>query len=204
MALEVYLAFVVAATLLIVTPGPSVMVVVSHALSYNLCRSWLTIWGIAASHTLFISLTALGLAALLLTSTAIFGWIKWLGAAYLIWLGIKAWRAKSVSAETDQLVSAESNWSLFLQGFAVNMTNPQALVFYAAFFPPFMNPARPIVPQLLIMGATFITILVLISFLYAFIAARTRTLFAGRQQGQLQNRLTGLLLIGAGLILMTV
>lgn len=203
MTLDLYLAFVVAATLLIVTPGPSVMVVISHALSYNLRRAWLTIGGIAASHILFLSITSLGLVTLLMASTAIFGWLKWLGAAYLIWQGFKQWRTIHLPVEMGEATSIQAGWSLFLQGFAVNSTNPHALVFYAAFFPPFMDPARPILPQLLIMSMTFITILVLISYLYAWAAAQSQSWFSGMKQAHLQSRITGLLLILAGVILMT-
>lgn len=85
----------------------------------------------------------------------------------------------------------------------MNSTNPHALVFYAAFFPPFIDPARPILPQLLIMSMTFITILVLISYLYAWAAAQSQSWFSGMKQAHLQSRITGLLLILAGVILMT-
>lgn len=99
--------------------------------------------------------------------------------------------------------STQAGWSLFLQGFAVNSTNPHALVFYAAFFPPFMDPAQPILPQLLLMSGTFIAILVLISYLYALAAARSQSWFSGLKKADWQNRITGLLLILAGVILMT-
>jgi homoserine/homoserine lactone efflux protein len=95
--------------------------------------------------------------------------------------------------------SIQAGWSLFLQGFAVNSANSQALVFYLAFFSPFMA----LLPQLLIMSLTFITILVLISYLYALLAARTQTWFSGmKQASHWQNRITGLLLVLAEVILM--
>lgn len=203
MTLDVYLAFVVAATVLIVIPGPSLMVVVSHAMGVGLRPSWFTIFGVAASHTVFFLITALGLSAFLLSFAHIFIWIKWIGVAYLIWMGIKQWRAKPKPLEAKADETSKPWWSLFFQGFAITMTNPKALVFYAMFFPPFLNPANPVVPQLLIMGVTFLLILLLTCFLYALVAAQTRSWFSKPNHIRWQNRITGSLLIGAGVLLAT-
>ena len=90
------------------------------------------------------------------------------------------------------------------KGFTVNTTNPNALIFYAAFFPPFLNPSVPVAPQLLVMGATFVSILIVVALIYALIADRSRTLFTTPKQRKTQSRISGSLLIGAGVLLATV
>lgn len=205
MALNVFLSFVIAATLLIIAPGPTNMVIVSHSMRFGFRRSLITILGAALSHTIFFSITMLGITPLLLASATFFDWIKWVGAAYLIFLGIKQWREKPVLIDKDTpSATSQSMRSLFLQGFAVNSTNPKALVFFAVFFPPFLNPASPIVLQLLIMGITFIGIFILTGLLHAYLAGQVRVMFRTQRQIQLQNRVTGLLLTGAGTALATV
>lgn len=204
MTLETYIAFTAAAALLILVPGPSVMVVVSHSMNNGLKQSFFTILGVAFSHSIFFCITSLGLTTILLASAEIFVLMKWAGAVYLIWLGIKQFREKPEALKAkDAKMSASkrSNRSLFLQGFLVNMTNPKALIFYAVFFPPFLNPGSALAIQLVILGATFIAILIIISFIYAMIAYRTRVLFKSRRSIKIQNRVTGSLLISAGLIL---
>ncbi len=198
MSLETYLAFVLASALLIVAPGPSVMVVVAHAIAWGERRSLYTILGVAASHSLFFAITAVGVAALLATLADLFTWVKLAGALYLIWLGVRQWRANPESGALSEGELRRGRTSLFLQGFAVNTTNPKALVFYAAFFPPFINPQAPVATQLIIMGATFVALLIGISFGYAVAAARARRVFHRPEQVRVLNRVTGTLLIGAG------
>ncbi len=197
---EVYIAFVVAAAILIVAPGPSVMLIVSHAMGPGLKRSLFTIAGEATSHALFISIATLGLAPVLMASAKIFGWLKWIGAAYLIWMGIRQWRANARSATCNSQTQG-SKWSCFFQGFTVNTTNPKALVFYAAFFPPFLSSKMAVIPQLIILGLTFLAIFVIISFFYALLADRTRALYKNPKHIRLQNRITGGLLVSAGVAL---
>ena len=198
MLLETYVAFVLASALLIVAPGPSVMVVVAHAMRWGERRSLYTILGIATSHALFFAITAAGVAALLDGAAYVFTWVKLAGAAYLIWLGWQQWRADpEVSFVAAEDVS-RAPLSLFLQGFTVNTTNPKALIFYAAFFPPFVNPSASVSFQLMIMGTTFVALLIVISFIYALVAVRARRLLTRPDQIRTRNRITGTLLIGAG------
>jgi threonine/homoserine/homoserine lactone efflux protein len=198
MALETYLAFLLAAALLIVIPGPSVMVVIAHAMAWGERRSLFTILGIALSHSLFFAVTAAGVAAILGLMASLFTWVKLAGAAYLIWMGLRQWRAPARTPDMERAHGGKTGWSMFLQGFAVNTTNPKALLFYAAFFPPFLNPAAAVAPQLLILGATFVALLILISLGYAIAAARVRRLFSTPRQVKVQNRISGTLMIGAG------
>ncbi len=204
MSLEIYLAFVVAATVLIISPGPSVMLVLSHSMSAGARRAMFTISGEALSHALFLGITTLGLAPVMLASAELFSWMKWVGAAYLVWMGIQQWRAGSAPSLPSVRAHSPASWSFFLQGFTVDMTNPKALVFYAAFFPPFLDASTPATPQLAVLGTTFLLIFVVVSIAYALLAARTRKVFRRPAQLRVLNRVTGSLLVGAGMALSAV
>ena len=202
MHIEIYLAFVVASVLLILAPGPSNMVIVSHALGFGFRRSARTILGVAFSHALFFSIAAFGLDRFLMASATGFYWLKWIGAGYLIWIGIQQWRSKVPDRTSQVNASKRSNHSLFWQGFLVNSTNPKALVFYAVFFPPFLDTSLSVPTQLLVLGITFLLILIVISLFFAALASRTATFFGSRRK--LQNRITGSVMVGAGAALAAV
>ena len=201
MSLETYIIFIIAATFLILAPGPSIMMVVSHAMSLGVRNSLFTIAGIALSDIFFLSVTALGLVTFIIASASFFPIIKWCGVAYLIWLGIQQWPRQEKLERTEEITLARPWWSLFLQGFAVNTTNPKAIVFYAAFFPPFLNPDASIVSQLLILLITFIVILIVVSLVYAVLAAKSSNFFSNPEKRKIQEQITALLLIGAGVVL---
>ncbi len=196
MNVEIYLAFVLAATLLIVAPGPSVMVVVAHAMTAGWRRSLSTIGGEAAAHLVYIVLTALGISSALLAFAGIFSTLKWIGAACLVLLGLRQWMS-APPEEVPPEARPRALRSMFAQGFAVTITNPKAIVFYAAFFTPFLDPARPLLLQFLILGATFLAIFVVASIAYAVVAERGRIWARSRTY----NRISGSILIGAGLAL---
>lgn len=202
MSIETYLTFIVAATVLILAPGPSVMVIVSHAMSLGVPNSLFTIAGIALSDIFFISIAAFGLATFVLVSVSLLPIIKWFGVVYLIWLGIQQWPGQEkLESYEEKTVDRRPCWSLFLQGFAVNTTNPKALIFYVAFFPPFLNPDASIVSQLLILLITFIVISIVVSLFYAILAAKSSNFFSNPKKRKIQYKITALLLILAGVIL---
>lgn len=201
MTLDIYLAFLVAATVLIIIPGPTNMVVVSSAMKAGFRQSLWTISGAAVSHAFFFSITSLGLATLLIASARFFEWLRWIGAGYLVWLGLRYWMASHVPREPRSARTAGRALSLFLQGFTVNTTNPKALVFYTAFFPPFINLRASVGPQLFLLGMTFVTIFISVAMAHAYGATRARELFRSPSLIRLQNRIAGSLLIGAGVFL---
>lgn len=201
MGAELYFAFVTAAIILIIIPGPTNMVIVSSAMKFGFKRSIWTMMGAALSHSLFFLITCLGVATLLLASAELFEFIRWVGVVYLIWLGVKLWMTKEVDFNGDKRQQAASPGSLFLQGFAVNTTNPKALIFYSAFFPPFVNPDAPVAPQLITMGITFVSIFILNALCHGYIANLARTFFQNPRRIMMQNWIAGTLLIGAGVLL---
>ena len=197
MDLTLYLAFVAATTALILLPGPNIMMIVSNSIAYGPRRGLATVAGTSSAMLVFLALTTLGTTSLVTTASGWFEWLRWIGAAYLIYLGVQQWRAAPVGDVEAGAPAALSR--VFLQGFAVSATNPKVLLFYAAFFPQFVDPSAAVLPQMLLLSATFLIIAAALDSCFALAAGRVRGLFANPHIGLLQNRITGSLLIGAGL-----
>ena len=194
MSLEVYLAFVAATALLILTPGPMVAYVVGTTLSRGLRHGLVAVAGSMLASAIQLAVVAAGLAALLSLAGEMFFWLKWVGAAYLLYLGVKALRAP-VEDLSDIEGSKVSEQRTFLEAFIVNLTNPKGLLFHGAFLPLFISPAAPVGPQLLLLSVTFLVVGGVLDSMWALTAARTRPLLA--RVGRWKNRITGGVLITA-------
>ncbi len=199
MKFELYLAFVAATVVLILIPGPNVALIVANSLSHGARRALLTVAGISSAMVLQLALTALGMTSLLLVLAEWFEWLRWLGVGYLVYLGIRAWRAPTEDLGAVAARDGGSGRRMFWQGFLVSATNPKVLLFYAAFFPQFIDPAAPLALQLGLLSLTFLAIAVTLDSGFALIAGRARGWLAGTSRARLRNRLTGGFLIGAGL-----
>jgi threonine/homoserine/homoserine lactone efflux protein len=140
-------------------------------------------------------MTSLGMTALLTGMATWFTWLRWLGVAYLIWLGVQYWRAP-VTDLTQTGPEACAPRAIFLRAFLVSITNPKTLFFYGAFFPQFISHTQPLAPQLATLCVVFLMVVVLVDSTWALAAGRMRVML--RMRGRLRNRLTGGLLIGAG------
>jgi homoserine/homoserine lactone efflux protein len=126
---------------------------------------------------------------------ASFDWLRWLGVAYLVWLGIAAWRAPA--ADLAQTLPQERSARLiYARGFLVGLTNPKTLLFYGAFFPQFIEPGPSAADQLLLLAVTFLAVALVFDGTWAILAGRLRALLV--MHARLRNRLTGGLLVGAG------
>jgi threonine/homoserine/homoserine lactone efflux protein len=198
MPLDLYLAFVLASAVLILIPGPNVTLLVANSLAYGAHRALATLAGTSSAIALQLAITVLGMTSLMAVLAAWFEWLRWAGVLYLVWLGVQQWRAPPVALE-DVDPAAVAGRTLFWRGFLVSATNPKTLLFYAAFFPQFVDPASPPGPQLLLMSATFLGLATGLDGGYVLLAGRLRQLFRGQRRARLRNRLTGSLLIGAGL-----
>jgi homoserine/homoserine lactone efflux protein len=198
MALDLYLGFVLASTILTLLPGPNVTLLVATSLAFGARRALMALAGTSTAIALQLLVTALGMGSLLLMLAAGFEWLRWAGVLYLLWLGVRQWRARPVALEHID-PAAVSSRRLFWRGFAVSATNPKTLLFYAAFLPQFLQPARPALPQLLLLSATFLTLAATLDGAYTLLAGQLRPWFRGQRRARLRNRLSGSLLIGAGL-----
>jgi threonine/homoserine/homoserine lactone efflux protein len=191
-----YLAFVAATTVLMLIPGPNVALIVANSIAYGSRFGLLTVAGTATAMLLQLGLTALGMAAVLGTLGAWLEWLRWVGVGYLIVLGVRQWRAAPVDL-TRTPPQPRSARGIFLRGLLVSLTNPKTLLFYGAFFPQFISIDRPLGPQVALLCATFLALAAGLDGLWAVLAGRARGLLGAR--GKLRNRLSGGLLIGAGM-----
>jgi threonine/homoserine/homoserine lactone efflux protein len=188
--LPLYLGFIAATSLLILIPGPNVSLIVANSLAHGTRYGLLTVAGTTAAILVQLALTVCGMTAVLESLAGWFEIIRWAGVAYLIVLGIRAWRAAPLVLG-DSAPQPRAIRTIALKGFLISLTNPKTLLFYGAFFPQFVASDRPVGPQLALLSVTFV---VIAGGLDGAWARRVLSLRA-----RLRNRLTGGLLIGAGL-----
>jgi threonine/homoserine/homoserine lactone efflux protein len=192
---SLYAAFIAAVVVLMLIPGPNVAMIVANSVAWGTRYGLLTVAGTVVAMLPQLALTALGMTAILEEAGAWFGWAKWLGVAYLFYLGVRQWR--EIPAELLAIrAQPRSGRSIFARGFLVSLTNPKTLMFYSAFLPQFISPSRPIAPQLALLCATCPIVALTIDSLWATVAGRARHVLAAH--GKLRNRVSGGLLMGAG------
>ena len=200
MTLETYLAYLVATIVVLVIPGPTIMLVVSCSLTQGKRAALPLALGVGLGDLVAMAASMAGLGALLATSASLFTVLKWVGALYLIYLGIKTWRAKPELGEAMARMQPEKRRTNIFRAFTVTATNPKSIAFFCAFVPQFINQAAPALPQVLIMGATFVILAVVNAVMYALLAVRARKAVANPRAMKLVNRVGGTALIGAGLV----
>lgn len=199
MTLELWLAFVGAAAVLLAIPGPTVLLVVSYALGHGSRATLASVAGVGLGDFTAMTASMLGLGALLATSATIFTVIKWLGAGYLIYLGIRLWRAP-VGTLAAAAPGDERPGRIFGHLYAVTALNPKSLVFFVAFVPQFLDPTAALPRQILILEATFLVLAMLNAAGYALLAQAARRTIREPAVQRRVNRVGGSLLIGAGLL----
>lgn len=189
------LPFVLTSLLLMVIPGPNVALIVANSLGQGTRAGLLTVAGTASAGALLLVLAGAGLTAMLTTAAEWVEWIRWLGVAYLVYLGVTQWRAEAVDLLQRPAPSRSAIW-LCSRGALMSLTNPKSLVFYAAFLPQFIDPARRAGPQLAELAAIWLVLGAANDTTWALLAGRLRPFLATR--GQLRNRLSGGFMVGAG------
>jgi len=198
MSIELWLAFVGATTLLLIIPGPTVLLVVSYALGQGLRAALPMAIGVALGDFTAMTLSLLGVGALLAASASLFTVLKWAGAAYLIWLGIKLWRAGG-TLDVAPRHDRSSAIRMISHSWLVTALNPKSITFFVAFLPQFLDPAGNFWTQVLVFEATFLVLAFTNAMTYAVLASRARSLVSSRWAITAFNRTGGGLLIGAGL-----
>ncbi len=202
MSIEHWLAFVAASAIMLAIPGPTILLVISYALGHGRKTTGATVAGVALGDFTAMTASMLGLGALLATSAAIFTVLKWVGAAYLIWLGIKLWRAPIAqeSADGTMAVPVERPMRIFLHTYIVTALNPKSIVFFVAFLPQFLDLSRPLFNQMLIFETTFLVLATINATTYALMASAARKTIRKPNVQRIVNRTGGTLLVGAGLL----
>lgn len=203
MAWHVWLAFLLASMLIAVSPGSGAVLAMGHGLSYGVRRATVTILGLQVGLSVILLVAGLGVGAVLVASAQAFLVVKIVGAAYLVWLGWQQWRApvRAQGADAVAPVPVLSARQRFLSGLMTNLTNPKGIVFMVAVLPQFIDPARPLWLQLLVLWATSISVDLVVMHGYAWLASRLQRLLRTVRAQRVQNRVLGGVLMGMGVSL---
>ena len=198
MTWQIWSAFALVELALCLTPGPAVLLVLSQALSRGAGKAVWSIFGILAANTTYFLLSATGIGAVLLASYDLFFAIKWIGAAYLVWLGVNAFMSATNTLPMQAAGGLGNVWQLFTSGFVLQMANPKALLFFTALVPQFINPHSPLAPQIAILAVTSMAIEFAVQIFYAALADGFSHYAAMPRFAAITNRVAGSLLIAAG------
>jgi len=200
---EVFAAFAVASLALLIVPGPSVLYIVTRSIDQGRSAGLVSVLGIHTGSVVHVAAAALGVSAILASSAVAFGIVKYVGAAYLIWLGIRTIRERHQERPSAP-VRDRSLGRVYAQGVVVNVLNPKTALFFLAFLPQFVDVSRgAVTAQIVILGLTFILLGFVSDGSYALVAARvSRRLSTRRRSGPgiLRRWLPGLTLIGLGIV----
>jgi threonine/homoserine/homoserine lactone efflux protein len=204
MSLEHWLAFVAASAVLLAIPGPTILLVISYALGHGRRAAGSTVAGVALGDFTAMTASMLGLGALLTASAALFTALKWIGAAYLVYLGIKLWRAPvpqgATGPEEGEANAGERPMRIFLHTYVVTALNPKSILFFVAFLPQFLDTSRPLFGQMAIFEVTFLVLATVNAALYGLLASMARRSIRKPRVQRAVNRVGGSLMIGAGLL----
>lgn len=189
-------AFILASAILIAIPGPNMALIVANSVAYGPRYGLLTVAGTSAATMLQLAITGLGMTELLAAAGQGVSWLRWAGVAYLLWIGVAQWRAPPTDF-TRTAAQPRSPRIILGRAVLVALTNPKTLLFYSAFFPQFIAPGPNPAAQIAILAATFFVIAVTLDSVWALLAGHARQLLG--MHGRLRNRVTGALLMGAGI-----
>jgi threonine/homoserine/homoserine lactone efflux protein len=198
MSFENWAAFAAASAVLLVIPGPTVLLVVSYALGQGWRAALPMAVGVALGDFTAMTLSMLGIGALLAASAAIFTVLKLIGAAYLVYLGVKLFRAGG-TLKAEPRTDAASAGRMVAHAWLVTALNPKAITFFIAFLPQFIDRDAAFLPQMLVFEATFLALAFANAFGYALVAARARKAVRSERAIRAFNRAGGTLLVGAGI-----
>ncbi len=199
MTWQIWLLFVATEAVLSLTPGPAVLYVLSQAIKAGPGKSVWASWGILTANAMYFALSATSLGAVIVASYKLFFLIKWAGAAYLVYLGIRSFFGKSsVMALPAAGNDARSGPRILRDGFFLQAANPKALLFFTAILPQFINPHSNVALQILLLGISSMLVEFAILFTYGQLAGRALATARNPRFEKLTNRIAGSLLIGAG------
>ena len=200
MSLEVWITYIFATTLILIIPGPTIILVVSQAVTHGRKSVVPLVAGVVFGDFTAMTLSLFGLGAIMTASASLFTLFKWIGALYLLYLGINLWRANPKSDFTQDEKKGISSRSLFKNSFIVTALNPKGIAFFVAFLPQFISHHEPVFKQLLLLGGTFLFLALVNAVLYALFASQLREAIKRTSVRKWLNRCGGTALIGAGII----
>ncbi|AZO73791.1 MAG: LysE family translocator [Mesorhizobium sp.] len=196
MSLELYATYVVACVVIILVPGPTVTLIIANSMRHGSRAGLANVAGTQAGLAIMIAIVGIGLNTLIAGMGHWFEWVRLIGAAYLIWMGVQMFRSKGTLNPDGS--ARKPRGGFFLQGFLVAISNPKTLVFFGAFFPQFIAPHGNYTLQIVVMGLTAMVFAAMSDSTYALAAGRAgRILSASRVK--LMSRVSGSFLVGGGL-----
>lgn len=199
MDLDVWLIYLLAAIGLSLSPGPNGLLALTHGALHGRRKALYTICGGAFGFIAVIALSMFGIGALLKASLVWLTVMKWVGGAYLVWLGIQVWRSPPIGIELGGSAQPRAGWSMFRQGALSALTNPKGLLFFAAFLPQFIDPARSLFVQFVVMAASFAAIEIATEVCIASMAHRISPWL--RRVGRRFNQTCGGVFMAIGVVL---
>ena len=195
MNIQLFTAFLLITVVLFLTPGPIVTLIIATGARQGTRAALLTVAGSSVGNAVLLAAIAVGLTWILKASSEVFDLLRWIGAAYLVWLGIQAWRHAGAAAEAIPPAAHVHAW----RGFIVAITNPKTIAFFTAFLPQFIDPALPVDRQLLVMCVCSVTLGALLDSGWAVAAGFGRAWFLKPHHNKLLGRLSGAMLVGGGI-----
>jgi len=198
MSIEIWMTYVFAATFILIIPGPTVILVISQAVTHGRKSVVPLVTGVLFGDFTAMTLSLLGLGALMSASAVLFTIFKWIAAIYLVYLGIKLWRINPENGSMANITENISARTLFKSSFIVTALNPKGIAFFVAFLPQFIDPLKPVFAQFILLGGTFLFLATTIVTLYAIFAGQLRETLKERNVRKWFNRCGGSALVGAG------
>ena len=196
MTFEIYIAYIVACFVIALVPGPTVTVIVANSLAHGSRAGLLNVAGTQLGLALMMAILVVGLSSVIAAMGWLFDWLRWAGAAYLVWLGWKLLRAPEAMVDIQK--SSVPKGGFLLQGFLVLMANPKALLWFGAFLPQFIDPTGNYVGQIVLLGVTAMAVALVSDGAYAVVTGRASAMLS-RKRVRLVSRLSGGFLIGGGI-----
>jgi len=198
--MEIWIPFVLATTIILVIPGPTIILVISQSVAHGRRSVVPLVAGVLLGDFTAMTLSLLGLGTILSASATLFSIFKWIGALYLIYLGVKLWRSHPAETSSTESPRIASSRSLFGSSFIVTALNPKSIAFFVAFLPQFIRPTEPLPQQLLLLGGTFLILATVNAALYAIFAGQLSEHIRKTRVRRWFNRVGGSALIGAGIV----
>ena len=201
---KVWISFLITVTILVTTPGPSVLLATANSMKYGINKTLGTILGDLSANLCQILLASFGLASIVISSGELFQLIKWCGVIYLIYMGIMKITSKPTLLINKEETNEREFSKLYVEGFLMSVANPKAIVFFAALFPIFIDDSLPFLPQVVILSITFLILDGISLLIYTLFASRLKTYLENHEKIYLQNKVVGILLILSGIMLSVV
>lgn len=204
MTFESFTVFLFTTMIIVLSPGPAVLIVVSTAVSNSLKQAIWVILGIAVADMTYLLMSAMGIVALILASDVLFTAIKWVGVAYLTYLGLRVlFSANDLTRVKTKQEMNEKFLHLFVRGYVLEISNPKALLYFSALLPQFINVSEPMIKQLLILGGAVFVLDIICYSLYAYLGSSTSVVTFSDKSKLLLKRCSGGLLVLAGMKMAT-